>query len=1164
MPKNSSYHLLKPLKLLILAALITAMPLKAGGENFEPRLFSRGNFLYIVEPQRIVFLSMDTRTSYSLYSAPIPQLSIVSVVQSGDRIWAANKAGAVMSVNMQTGTVEEWGRGNAGREGGHIDVDRRFLWRASDDTLYRMELSSGEWISIPINSNASDIHGVISFNDQIHVISSHAVHILRTAAEDWTTVPHDRFTLGSGEFRVFERAGYFIEGNRFYRYDPSKRLWSRSQIRDSIVSVDFNNHNITVAARNRTYNFNSAALTLEPHPVIPALRNIRSITMLHAHALCALDRGFVTYNSKDMALSNSNFDFNFVQYPDHVRVTDDVSVFTFGDHFILYTNNSFVIHNHNRRLWSSVRIQNRDRENIKERGWTEEGAVAYSANDYMSTLHGTVTVSVTKEAHKQGSNPVQVMPFDVEQGNTALNLHTADADGRILDITLDNGMSAGRPPQDGIYYRGIEGDIINRVSYGEHSSSGLASNQVVPDFHSKGVNARFTSRTKTEGRDRSFLTASAGSAGVISKVQWTAFRYIPSGIYQISSNDDRLRIIPESVKMYVDGTELFGTDYRYDPASQRVILLRRDKADPASIIQIGYSVKIHPEPGSGFELFPENHIGHYDYAEGTVSPRSWLSARAGVMTIHRGSAYLGRGGGRWPDPDGVPLENTVILAGLPVEWRDAEAGRTFLLHPEIAYDNVWGAHSGGLNLGVRENRAFGSYRGFWASRDFWGVEQPRSAATTSTKQINGARADQEHDIDFGYDLRDDLRVGWRQLHRERAQDSVSISMFELHSLYTGNLSPDIEMSVSRRYFEKEAHMPNRERKESFNLRLSDMSSSYLNKVSGIHNVGYDFSLTEYRTDDEQNGRTVYGWGSISPTNKLTLTPSGMYRLNPSGYHIRRELSPSLTVNTRDLPAGFDMEASYLIYHYENNGGSGDNIETLRSISTFFYPGNYVTAFDKFAIYLGYDQHMGTYDIIGKSSARYAFLPNKNDWLSTKETGGLIFFPTENLLLSTVNSRRTWNVRSSPEYSTNERIKYWFESGSSVEANLEATRTSDHHLHIAGSSMYEHRWEGGLITGVGAHGSRYSYHNYISIAGGPGLIVSSTKDLSGYIRSREMSHSLWVTVETKERFGPDLDYAFQLRLKIPPDISIAGDIGAAYRGQHRRTNGYGRLYLHAGF
>jgi hypothetical protein len=62
----------------------------------------------------------------------------------------------------------------------------------------------------------------------------------------------------------------------------------------------------------------------------------------------------------------------------------------------------------------------------------------------------------------------------------------------------------------------------------------------------------------------------------------------------------------------------------------------------------------------------------------------------------------------------------------------------------------------------------------------------------------------------------------------------------------------------------------------------------------------------------------------------------------------------------------------------------------------------------------------------------------------------------------------------------------------------------------------------------------------------------------------MSHSIGVTVENKERFGPDLDYSFYIRLKMPPDISLVGDWRIVYRGYYRDTRGVGGIYLHAGF
>ncbi|MDR0305590.1 MAG: hypothetical protein LBI42_02005 [Chitinispirillales bacterium] len=1167
-------------KTVILILLLVCIQIRAGG-LFEPRVFSRDNTLFLVEPQRIVFLSMDTRTSCNLYSAVEEQFTITSAVQSGDIIWATNNIGAVMSISMKTSTVEEWGRGFAGITGGHIDVDRRFLWRASNDTLHRMELSSGEWISIPINKNAHNIHGVMSFNDQIHIISSEAVHIFRTASEDWTTVPHGKFTLNSGDFRVFENTGFFIQGNTFYRYDPAKRLWNRSALRDSIRSVDFSRNAITIAAQNRTYNFSPNAFTLEPHASIPMLRGIRSIMSYYNRTVCALDKGLALFYTKDMALSRSSFDFDFVQYPEHIRLGENAFIFTHDNNFIIYTNNNFLIHHPERRLWSIVKIINRNnaqsdtrglrdeeemrvyrskKDNSGINGWNENSeTTVHSTENYRSTLHGRIGIGNNTEAYRSKGSSTEFTLIDIERGNTTLNLHTKDSDGRFLDITIDNGAATEWRSEAGLYYKGAEGDRIKSASFGVQNS-GLASSQLTPDFLSQGVNATFASKTKTENRDRSFVTAGAGGGRVISKILWESSGYRPSAIYPLRERES-LEIIPASVKMYIDGVELSGTDYRYDPALSSVRLLRRDKADPASIIQICYSVKMLSDLDN-FELFQEDHFGRYSYMESSVSPRSWLSARAGVMSIDRANSIP------WGNTWNAPEVNTVILAGAPVEWRDANANRSLLVYPEIAYDNIWGAHSGGVSVGVRENRAFGSYRGFWAGRDYWGIDQPHF---TPPYSINDSRAmiREEHDIDFGYDLRDDFRVAWRQMHRDNAQDTSSISMYELRSLYTGNFLPDVEMSVSKRFFDKNYDMPTRERKETFNLRISDMSSTYLNRVSGMHNIGYDFSFTEYWTNDEQNGSTMYGWGSVSPTNKLTLAGSGMYRINPSNYHISRETAPSITINTRDLPAGFDIEGIYSAHHSEISNNGGNEFIVERGISGFFYPGTYSGALDKFALYLGCDQRIETRDTLSGSFTKYAFVSDKNSLARSTESAGLLFFPAGNLLLSAVNSRTRWQVYSSgfdqADYSTSERAKYWFESGSSVEANFRAQKRNGYDpLDLSASSIYEHRWKNGLLTGIEMYGERYSPNDSTTfLCGGPRFIISETKVLSGFIRSRETSHLLGITAYNDERHS-NVNYSFHLRLKMPPDIALTGDLSVAYYGQNKETKAWARLYLYAGF
>jgi len=1087
----------------------------------SPRVFTRGSFVYVVEPERIVFLSMGTRTSHALYSASDPVFSIVSVARSGDMIWATNGAGAVIGVNMQTGTVEEYGRSRIAPNG-HIDADARYLWLAADDTLFRMDMNSREWVSIPIpDSDMDTVRGVMSFNDRIHIAASRAVYIYRPATGDWVTVPHKTFVLGAGDFHRVDNVCYFTQGKTFYRYDPSKRLWNGSALRDTIRAVSLTPEALLAATERRVYQYSSETkFVMEPHPAIPMLRGIRAVTRHNGYVVCAVDRGLAVYTSP--------FDFNLVYYPDHINPAGDVSAFSYDGNIILYTNNGFIIYHHDRRLWSGVPVIIRDREQAGRYAWDENGAHAYLTDEYKSTLNGALAIK-----QHPGFTHTETGGLEVEQGapipNATLNLHTEDPDGRFFDITADNAETT-LPPQKGFYYKGIDGDILSRASFGVQGT-GMTAGQVTPNVLSEGVSASFTGRTNADNRDRGFMTAAAGSGFILSKTEWRSFRYEHSGVYRIDAGGSR-GIVASSVKMYVDGAALSGADYVYDPASRAVRLLRRDKTDPTSVIQISFSVKALPNDPQVFEPLPENHFGQYNFVEGSISPRSWLSARAGVLSM----------GGDTAGP--------VIFASSPVEWRGGGANRSFLFTPEVAYDSRMGTHAAGVTLGARDNRAFGSYRGYWAARDFNGIDK---------YSFDNRNVGEEHDIDFGYDLRDDLRVGWRQLHRN--MDFGSHTQFEMYSNYTGDFLPDIEMALSSRLTDLESGGGERRRKETAYLRLSDMSSSYLTEVSRMHNVGYDLSFTEYRTNFDENGRALYGWASVSPIRRLTFTGSGLYRVNPPGYDAQKEINPRLEINTHDLPVGVDAAAGYSVYITER-GENGTSVGVERNLSGYVYPGEYVGALDRFALYLAYNEHMESRSRLGEPSAKlYFWHDGRTFYRRVLEEAGLIFFPAQNLLMSAYNSRiRTTDGPT--QYRTVERAKLWFESGSSVEGNIDI-RNGPLLLVLHANSLYEHRWNESLMTGAGVFGTRYSENYIVDLSGGPRFIVSLTKELSGFIRSVENSHLLGFTVNNAERAKPDIDYSFHLRLKMPPNISLVAELHV-FSNRLRETRGEGGLYLHAGF
>jgi hypothetical protein len=373
------------------------------------------------------------------------------------------------------------------------------------------------------------------------------------------------------------------------------------------------------------------------------------------------------------------------------------------------------------------------------------------------------------------------------------------------------------------------------------------------------------------------------------------------------------------------------------------------------------------------------------------------------------------------------------------------------------------------------------------------------------------------------------------------------------------------MSVSSHRFENLFNDPQRQNKETFNLRLSDLSSSFLSRKTRMHNIGYDFSLTEYRAHDDQRGRVLYGFGSVSPFDKLTLTGTGVYRVNPADYNAQREINPTLNVNTRDFPSGVDAGAEYSVHIMRYRDGTSW-VWAGRNIYGFLYPGEYIAALDKFAIYLDYYNRIESKDPDGSSTFKLSIIPDENTFSrEINETAGLLFFPAENLLFSTINSRQrvtSDRVVAPTLYTSWERAKLWLENGSSVEGNIEIRKRTDL-LRLHANALYEHRWSESLLTGVGAFGTRHSENYIIDLYAGPQFIVSFTKDFGGFIRGAETSHAVRISVNNEERSKPDGEYAAYLRLKMPKNVSFVAESNVTSR-RLRDIRGSGAIYLHAGF
>ncbi|GBU22402.1 hypothetical protein R80B4_02311 [Fibrobacteres bacterium R8-0-B4] len=423
----------------------------------------------------------------------------------------------------------------------------------------------------------------------------------------------------------------------------------------------------------------------------------------------------------------------------------------------------------------------------------------------------------------------------------------------------------------------------------------------------------------------------------------------------------------------------------------------------------------------------------------------------------------------------------------------------------------------------------------------------------------------EHEINLGYDLRDNLRVGMYQVHRRTEYNGLS--NFELRTSYIGDALPDIEVAAAGLFSEDNpgTEESRRNHKETFSLRLSDLSVRSLREIKGIHNVGYDISWSEYINSSSERGRVAYGMVNVSPMSSLTFTGTTVYHRNPSEWSVHSDVNQQVSMNTRDLPRGIDMSASYTVYVQNLGKDESDTIYADGNISGYLYPGEYVEELKRIALYALCSRGVKTSLPAGAQPGGDALFP-KDDLVEDQWTlyeAGLLFFPIDNLLLSTLNTRYRHINGGEINYSTNGRMGLWLQNGSKLEAGAGASKSKEL-WRFSADALYEHRWGNGLMTGVGAFGSRMTDKDTSDIDAGPIITASVTKELSGYIRSIENSHYLRMAVVRGENAPvPGVAYYLYFRLKMLPDISIVAELGANIQGQQTAIVGAG-AYLHAGF
>ena len=371
---------------------------------------------------------------------------------------------------------------------------------------------------------------------------------------------------------------------------------------------------------------------------------------------------------------------DFIEYSEDLDPSS-IEKISFHDKFLVVIYESFIaLYDFANRSWQKS-SRGEFKQKLKAVTWDDKGFVARYAPGYQSSLTGSFeeNFSLRMKGFKYDTlvhtrrvdgrvirdttiDSIRIFGYSLPSLPLMnLNLRTTYPNDRNLDITFNN-TSLSTVPNKGIYYQGNRDDRLNSIRIGSTSNSQFSST-TLPAVQIEGGSVVVESKKRTEKRDRKVLRVAAGSGLITTKTRWCTLPYrsdgtyylinktksitdstdndediMDSDIYDVSNSDtlnaDTTRIVPGSVRVWVDGEQLDSTQYTFYSLTGKLQFSPNAPIDAVSIITIQYKIQTIPDGGiNEVELIPEHNFGLMHYGSVTVSPTDWISARVGIVGL---------------------------------------------------------------------------------------------------------------------------------------------------------------------------------------------------------------------------------------------------------------------------------------------------------------------------------------------------------------------------------------------------------------------------------------------------------------------------------------------------------------------------------------------------
>jgi hypothetical protein len=921
------------------------------------RVYTGESSVYAAAPDGVFAYSTDSRTLRPIVlDETRTRDSIVDITESDGVLWVLTPGG-IFQYDMATSTAEKLPGFEGGVPDGKIGADYDYVWLASSDTLYQYDKLGREWTPHPVppdKHSSPDVLGAAADGEAVYCVYGDGVLVFSVDDEKWTPSPLGEGPLSRGT--QFFNSGdnlLLVNGATIYRYILEARSWEVIRAEAPVVDIipavasSADNASLYFLTSQRAWSYSAAA----------------SITRRLDIGRIAQPTVFAHYGDSTLAFvaGNNIALVNVVtQQTEFITCPADFSgemvrkLVKISSLLLAVIPERLLVYDTRNEVWESTDLAAGAAAG-RRLSWNDEGLAAGWARGYSTTLKGSAeksviftdtaavdtSISYNRQTHAYDTtfDTIRLAYTDPEP-RLNLTLHSSFPERRYLDLYFNNAEKT-KPVRKGVYYRGSERDIAQIVSAGALEFD-LPPSRTMQAARFEGAGAVLESPQKLAARDRKIVRLQGGGGFLTTQTRCEVLPYDSSNSYVLgiahSFKDtipDTIRIVPGSMRLWIDGEEIDTTLYAFGSARGKIKLNREDLADPSSVISVSYEVETVPDSGiTRVEPLPDNNFGPLAYGDLTVSPWPWLSARTGLLRTGR-----------------AEKRHEVLNLSTPVEVRGEQL--LLKLDPEFAYDIATGSKAGSVGIRSRLGRR--------TSLLFNSLLADTSYVSTDHFQSDIGVTKRDYDAKLTYDIFENAPVSYRQKSSRATRGARG--RYELSAGAHLPGYPFADLTVSRDItdgaiataittadttdtasVETGADTLSDTitiRKDKVRLRLYETSSNYLSRVLRLKS--YDFSVTVYRTEDLEDGgkgsgRILYGKSAFTPMQALTITAEGTYLNNPSYAAVSRQLVPLLRFQATEFPRGLDLSGSYGATVVHASAGDSSVSTVSRTFTAVARPG----------------------------------------------------------------------------------------------------------------------------------------------------------------------------------------------------------------------------------